>query len=76
MAIKSCWECKHLNYESGSEGSRGYSEFTPGTEGCLPILECRLKHFEVDFANDSDTQFRTKILSAETCTDFVDFKER
>lgn len=65
-----CWECNNLQYQSGSEGESGYSELTPGYPGELPILKCLLDHFDVDFVNDTESQFRDKILMAEDCIDF------
>ena len=73
MPIRSCWECRNLQYQSGSEGESGYSELTPGYPGELPILKCLLDHFDVDFVNDTESQFRDKILKAESCEDFVSY---
>lgn len=42
--------------------------------GEFPILKCLLGHFDVDFVNDTELQFRDKILKAESCEDFVSFR--
>jgi hypothetical protein len=55
-----CWECRHIDFTSGSPG---YSEYTPGEDA---RLACNLNHwsmYDLDMNNE-------KIFSAETCADF------
>lgn len=73
-AMRSCWECKHLRFERGLPETPDWSEYTPGESAIAPELECCLSHWAIDFYEDTEGDFRTKILSAETCVDFQEFQ--
>lgn len=73
MLTRCCWECKKISFIRGTEGCPAYSEVTPGYEGTQPELLCEEGHWSVEFTEDTQEQFRQKIMSAETCSDFVQY---
>ena len=61
-----CWFCEHCYY---SNGSPGYSEWTPGTDFSL---ECGKGYWDFDNFDDTLTEFREQIEAAMRCADFKD----
>lgn len=59
-----CWECRHISF---SEGSPGYSEYTPGYEFSL---SCNKDIWSFDQYSDGLKQFREKLQIAATCKKF------
>jgi hypothetical protein len=59
-----CWSCRHVWFIAGSPG---YSEMTPGSDF---ELSCWKDYWAFDNNEDSLSDFRTKLQSAERCADF------
>lgn len=64
-----CLWCEHFVMDLGSEGSPGYSEWTPGSSATPYEMQCRKKHWEFKLRYES--QYRECILSAVNCPDFT-----
>lgn len=63
----SCLERKLFHFDSGA---RDYSEYTGGSD---PRMSCDAtpSHWDLNMLDDSERAVRRKLLSAETCKDFV-----
>lgn len=60
-----CVLCKHLCW---MEGEAGYSEYTPG---CDAAMYCSKKHWNGgDFNSMTLKEYRSYMLTAETCKDY------
>jgi hypothetical protein len=62
---KTCLLCKHFHFDGGE---RGYSDMTPGTRWSS---RCRLNHWEMSGCEVTTEEYRTNMLSANYCDDFV-----
>ena len=69
MSDRICWECQHIYF---SNGSPGYSHYTPGYD---MELSCSKGHWEFDNHHDSLSDFRTFLTMAQNCPDFKPHKE-
>lgn len=67
--MKNCLFCQKFIYLAGD---RGYSEMTPGYDA---TIRCSLLLWELDFYVDEEEDFRTKMLTAETCELFEEREE-
>jgi hypothetical protein len=63
-----CLWCEHFDMDFGSDGSLGYSEWTPGSPGSAGSLRCAKRHWV--WCGEYDN-YREKILSAVNCPDFT-----
>ena len=65
-----CLLCHHFYF---SPATAGYSEYTPGGE---MSVGCYLDKWELDEYEDTDESYRHKMMSAETCKEFVEYKKK
>lgn len=66
--MKTCWMCKHFDY---TEGSRGYSEYTPGSNFSM---RCGKGHWK--FSNEtSEKEFVSNFKMANKCKDYEKCKK-
>lgn len=63
-----CIECVHIRFDPGS---LSHSELTPGYD-CM--FDCSKRHWSMANARDSTQSLRVKLLMAERCVDFKDFR--
>jgi hypothetical protein len=65
MPNKTCFDCAHMGYASGSPG---YSEYTPGYAA---EMYCTKSHWQYDAFNDFKHTVKAKLYMAEECRDFL-----
>ena len=63
-----CLFCRHFQW---SQGERGYSEYTPGSDSSM---WCGKKHWELETCTDDERDVRRKLTMAQNCKDFEDCK--
>ena len=63
--VKICLFCKHFVF---SPGDAGYSEYTPGYEASM---DCNIHDLDIDLHAETEASYRKKLLTAQTCDDFV-----
>ena len=66
---RTCLTCRSFYFEPATVG---YSEYTPG--GGMSI-GCYRYEWELDEYEDTDESYRQKMMSAETCSKFVEYTE-
>lgn len=65
-----CVNCKHWHF---SGGESGYSEMTPGSNW---FSDCYKNHWYASGIDIYTEDYRKKLLKAQTCKDFEDYKQK
>lgn len=68
--MKICLLCKNISMDMGS---RGYSEYTPGSEWCFECSKC---HWSMGGEDTTDDQYRKDILTATNCSDYKEISNK